>query len=42
MYKLEIAKSVEKDFRKISYEKHSLLFDPIEGLALNPFPPIKV
>ncbi len=41
MYKLEIAKSVEKDFRKIPYEKHPLLFKAIESLALNPFPPTK-
>jgi len=41
MYNLEIAKSVEKDFRRISLDKHSLLFTAIESLASNPFPTSK-
>ena len=38
MFNLEITKSVEKDFKKISSDKHSVLFDALESLALNPFP----
>ncbi len=38
MYKLEITKSVEKDFKKIHYKYHTPLFDAIENLTSNPFP----
>lgn len=38
MYNLEISKSVEKDFKKISSAKHSILLSEIENLASNPFP----
>jgi mRNA interferase RelE/StbE len=38
MYKLEVTKSVEKDFNKISKEKHEYLLNAIESLSSNPFP----
>ena len=38
MYNLKITKSVEKDFKKISSVKHSILLNAIENLASNPFP----
>ncbi|MCF6268260.1 MAG: type II toxin-antitoxin system RelE/ParE family toxin [Melioribacteraceae bacterium] len=38
MYKIEITKSVEKDFKKIPLKNHTPLFDAIENLASNPFP----
>ena len=34
----EETKSVEKDFNKISKEKHEYLLNAIESLSLNPFP----
>ncbi len=38
MYKLEITKSVEKDFKKIHAKCYIPLLDAIEGLTSNPFP----
>jgi len=40
-YELEIAKSVEKDLKKIAQEMRPVLFDSIEELASNPFPESK-
>ena len=37
-YALEIAKSVEKDLRKIPIKMHETFFNEIENLAINPFP----
>jgi len=37
-YALEIAKSVEKDLRKIPVNMHEAFFTEIENLATNPFP----
>ena len=37
-YALEIAKSVEKDLRKIPFNMHDTLFNEIEKLTINPFP----
>ena len=38
MYKLELAKSVTKDFKKIAHAMHPSLMASIEGLTDNPFP----
>ena len=38
IYKLELAKSVTKDFKKIAHKMHSSLIDSIENLTKNPFP----
>ncbi|WP_069470921.1 type II toxin-antitoxin system RelE family toxin [Candidatus Marithrix sp. Canyon 246] len=38
MYKLEVTKSVEKDFKKHAKEKHEYLLNAIESLSSNPFP----
>ncbi len=40
-YELEIAKSVEKDLKKIAQKMRPVLFDSIEELASNPFPESK-
>lgn len=37
-YTLEIAKSVEKDLRKIPFNMHDAFFNEIEKLTINPFP----
>jgi mRNA interferase RelE/StbE len=37
-YALEIAKSVEKDLRKIPTNMHGVFFNEIENLSINPFP----
>jgi mRNA interferase RelE/StbE len=37
-YALEIAKSVEKDLRKIPVKMHENFFKEIENLAITPFP----
>ena len=37
-YALEIAKSVEKDLRKIPVKMHDIFFTEIENLTTNPFP----
>ena len=37
-YALEVAKSVEKDLRKIPTNMHDAFFSEIEGLVSNPFP----
>ena len=41
VYELEVAKSVEKDFKKISRDMRSQIFVAIEELASNPFPESK-
>lgn len=38
MYKLEITKSVEKDFKNISQQRHEDLLNAIESLSVDPFP----
>ncbi len=38
MYKVELAKSVKKDFKKITYEVHKLIFDKwIPLLQVDPY-----
>ena len=37
-YALEIAKSVERDLRKIPVNMHEVFFSEIENLVANPFP----
>ena len=41
MYKLELAKSVTKDFKKIAHKMHPSIIDAIENLTSNPFPGTK-
>ncbi|RLA06098.1 MAG: type II toxin-antitoxin system RelE/ParE family toxin [Gammaproteobacteria bacterium] len=38
MYKINLLRSVKKDFKKISKDKHGILLEAIERLTLNPFP----
>jgi len=38
MYKLELAKSVTKDFKKIAQKMHPSIIDAIGSLASTPFP----
>ena len=40
-YTLEIAKSVEKDLRKIPVNMHETIFKAIENLVITPFPESK-
>jgi mRNA interferase RelE/StbE len=40
-YALEIAKTVEKDLRKIPVNMHDVFFTEIENLTINPFPQSK-
>ena len=41
VYELEVAKSVEKDFKKISHDMRPQIFNAIEDLTSNPFPESK-